>query len=360
LVPIAKRLIAIVKSLDPSRPVTAALASPETNLFADCLDVAGYNYHEELYEDHHAKYPPRVIYGSESGKGLSAWQAVEDHDFIAGLHLWTGIDFLGEAAVWPSRNSEAGLLDIAGFRKPAAYFWQSLWTDAPMVHLELEERSGDDAKSALVCYTNCDSVELLRDGESLGEQRLTENSERVLRWELTSQQGVFSASGKSNGQVACSTEWRAYGPPVRLEVSVDRPILAADGNDVAHLELRIVDAKGVRVADAEHSITCNIDGPARLIGMENGDPRSHEPYKTNRRRAFRGRLLLYVQSTREHGEVKVSVKAEGLPAATIPVNVDHTSGRIAGQPETGATVLGGTSHKPSESAAAGHSAAKED
>ncbi|MEA3365590.1 MAG: glycoside hydrolase family 2 TIM barrel-domain containing protein, partial [Candidatus Hydrogenedentes bacterium] len=329
LVPIAKRLVAIVKSLDTSRPVTAALASPESNLFADCLDVLGYNYHEDLYEQDHAKFPKRVIYGSENGKGLNAWKAVETNEFIAGLHLWTGIDFLGEAGAWPFRNSQAGLLDIAGFKKPVAFFWQSLWTDDPFVHLECEEGGGDGAKTALTCYTNCESVELLRNGEPLGEQRLADNPERVLRWEIPSRDGVYVARGKRKGKVVCSTEWRVPGSPERLEVSVDREILAADGMDVAHVEVRIVDVEGFRVEEAEHTITCEINGPVCLIGMENGDPRSHEVYKTNHRRAFRGRLLLYVQSGREAGEVEVSLTAEGLPATSIPLNVDHTvAGRV--------------------------------
>ncbi|MFO7974103.1 MAG: glycoside hydrolase family 2 TIM barrel-domain containing protein [Candidatus Hydrogenedentota bacterium] len=324
LVPIAKRMVNVVKALDSTRPVTAALASPKTNLFADCLDVVGYNYHEELYEQDHARFPERVIYGSENGKDLKAWEAVENNEFIAGLHLWTGIDFLGEARAWPFRNSEAGLLDIAGFKKPAAFFWQSLWTDAPFVHLECEKGGGRGVKTVLACYTNCESVELLRNGKTVGVQRLSDNPMRILRWEIPSEKGVYVARGKNRGKLVCSTEWRAPGSPERLEVSVDREILVADAADVAHVEVRIVDANGIRVGNAEHSVTCEIDGPARLIGMENGNPRSHESYTTNRRRAFRGRLLLYVQSGREPGEVEVSLTAEGLPTARIPLNVNHT------------------------------------
>ena len=330
LVPVAERLVAIVKSLDTSRPVTAALASPETNLFADCLDVVGYNYHEDLYEKDHSRYPGRMLYGSENGKGLEAWLAVENNDFIAGLHLWTGIDFLGEAGSWPWRNSGAGLLDLAGFKKSGAFFWQSLWTDTPMVQLLLRQGKGDEAKSTMVCYTNCDDVELLRDGESLGEMRLSDSPTRVLHWQVPSEEGVYSALGKRQGEVVCSVEWRAPGEPDRFLLTQDKETLLGDGRDVAHIEVMIVDSNGTRVADAGHEVTCSIRGPAKLIGMESGDARSHEDYKSNRRKAYRGRLLLYVQSDTEPGKVEVSLSAEGLPSATAQFKVENAGIHVPG------------------------------
>ena len=91
------------------------------------------------------------------------------------------------------------------------------------------------------------------------------------------------------------------------------------------MEVRIVDANGVRVEDAQHEITCAIKGPARLIGMESGNARSHEDYKSNRRKVFRGRLLLYIQSGKEPGEVEVSLTAEGLPPASVCLEVEHAT-----------------------------------
>jgi hypothetical protein len=326
LVPIAERLVAVVKSLDTSRPVTAGLASPETCLFADCLDVVGYNYHEDLYDKDHARYPGRAIYGSENGKGLRSWLAVENNDFIAGLHLWTGIDFLGEAGAWPSRNSGAGLLDLAGFKKRAAYFWQSLWTETPMIHLFFEPGKGAKAKPAMGCYTNCETVELLCDGKSLGEKQLADSRGRVMRWQVSSGEGVFSALGKREGVVVCLAEWRVPGEPERLLLTPDGETLLANGRDIAHVEVRIVDANGVRVENAQHEVTCSVKGAARLIGMESGNPRSHEDYKSNRRKAFRGRLLLYIQSGKEPGEVEVSLTAEGLPPAGVRFEVEQPTG----------------------------------
>ena len=121
-------LVAAVKGLDPTRPVTAALASLAMSNavgFAQILDVDGYNYQESRYDDDHRQYPRRIIYGSENKHTYAAWAAVLDHPFVAGQFLWTGIDYLGEARAWPMRASPDGLLDLCGFVKPLGRFRES-------------------------------------------------------------------------------------------------------------------------------------------------------------------------------------------------------------------------------------------
>ena len=105
--------------------------------------MEGYNYMEKSYAGDHAGYPARAIFGSENSHTLAAWQAVAQNDYIAGQFLWTGIDYLGEAVLWPSHANEAGLLDLAGFPKPEHYFRKSLWTPhQPMVYLATAARPG--------------------------------------------------------------------------------------------------------------------------------------------------------------------------------------------------------------------------
>lgn len=121
---IAKRLAACVRAVDTSRPVTGALAgvvmSNETE-YPDAVDVVGYNYTENRYDQDHATYPDRIIYGSETGSGLDAWYAVRDKDFIFGQFIWTGTDYLGESGRWPSRGLYTGLLDFGSFPKPRGH-----------------------------------------------------------------------------------------------------------------------------------------------------------------------------------------------------------------------------------------------
>jgi hypothetical protein len=193
LVPTARRLIADVKRLDGTRPVTQALAdtlaSNATGL-ASLLDVAGYNYLERYYAADHRTYPNRILLGSENSHSPAAWRAVAANEYVAGQFLWTGIDYLGESDRYPSRGSTAGLLDLCGFRKPMAYLREALWSDRPMVYIAAREPApagafanrsapvvehwnwaGDSRKSIPVeVYTNCSSAELFLNGRSLGEK----------------------------------------------------------------------------------------------------------------------------------------------------------------------------------------------
>ena len=135
---IAERLAKIVRDIDASRPTTGALAgvvmSNET-AYPGAIDVVGYNYTESRYGEDHLKYPRRIIYGSENRHDLPAWKAVHDNEHIFGQFLWTGIDYLGESGPWPARGSSAGLLDLAGQRKPNGWYRASLWSEQPMCYI---------------------------------------------------------------------------------------------------------------------------------------------------------------------------------------------------------------------------------
>ena len=137
-----------VKQEDPTRPVTAAAAFPELSSylgFLDSLDVVGYNYKEQFYEEDHKRFPEKPFFGSENGHTMEAWKAVRDSENIFGQCLWTGIDFFGETVLWPMHGSSAGLLTTAGFEKPQYYYRLGLWLETPAVALVTARRS--DARS---------------------------------------------------------------------------------------------------------------------------------------------------------------------------------------------------------------------
>ena len=346
---VAGRLASVVRALDPTRPVTAALADVTVSNrtgFADALDVVGYNYLERHYESDHASYPHRVIYGSENGQSREAWEAVRNHDYICGQFLWTGIDFLGEARGWPVRNSQAGFLDTAGFRKPTFYFRQSLWCEAPMAWLgvlppgtqrEPRQRRGwgevpswtwpghEGELITVVCHTNCDFVELLRDGETQGARTLEDAPDGLISWTIPYRAGSLSVKGYRGGAVAVTGELRTAGPASRVvavygtDAYCERSFLRADGEDVIHAELTIVDAARVPVYDACHCLEITADGPAAVIGLENGDPASHEPYGTRRRSAYHGKLLVVLRSTGGAGTATVTATGEGLEACRFKI-----------------------------------------
>jgi beta-galactosidase len=327
LPPIAERLIKDVKAVDTTRPVTAACAAPETNLFKKLLDVEGYNYMERLYAADHAAHPNRVIYGSENFHTPSAWEAVAENDYIAGQFLWTGIDYLGEARVWPSHAARSGLLDLAGIPKYQYYLRKALWSDEPMVYLSTFRMGrGRIGRTPLAradwsftnCFTNCDRVELFHDGKSLGSKPLT--PEHVMNWRLDFTGGVLKAVG-TKGKRQVTFELKKAGPAAKLVLRPDVERLAADGRDLAQIELNVTDKDGTLAPDAGNPIACSITGPARIIGLENGDTASTENYNTKSRRAFQGRLMIYVQSLKTAGEAKLTVSSPGLEAASVTLPV---------------------------------------
>ncbi len=345
MVKLGAPLAAAVKRLDPTRPVTAALANVEMSDavgFADVLDIVGYNYQELRYPADHEKYPRRVIYGSENRHDYNAWAAVRDHDDISAQFLWTGIDYLGEAGVWPNRGSGSGLLDLCGFKKPLAWFRQSLWSGNPMVYISAvvsseaarapaEVTQGtpavDRARRSLTeecwnwpqgstvtvaCCSNCTEVQLTLNGRPLGSKRMADAVEGVLSWDLPYEPGVLKAVGLDGGKPVCEFVLQTAGPASRIELLPDTTHLANDGEDVCQLEYRIVDANGVRVPDAAAAVTFAIDGPGEIIGIGNGDLSNSENPRGTVHQAYQGRGLAILQSTRSAGRITVKATAAGL------------------------------------------------
>ena len=335
-----KPLVAAVKQLDPTRPVTAALAGVEMSNavgFAQILDIAGYNYQEYRYASDHVKYPERFIYGSENSHAYSAWVAARDNPSICGQFLWTGIDYLGEARPWPARANPDGLLDLCGFVKPLGRFRQGLWSQQPMVYLCAEETGKaqeaaadtrravgreswnwqDGAPITVSCFTNCPEVTLLLNGVPVGTKTSADAQEGILSWKLPFSKGVLKAIGKRGGQEICEFGLQTAGVPYRVVLHADATRLAANGQDVAQIEYDVVDQAGVRIPDAQTGIRFELSGPARILGIGNGDVANSEPVTAPNHRAFEGRGLIIIQSTENKGAISLKASAASLEPATI-------------------------------------------
>ena len=336
---IARRLVEIVKALDPTRPVTAALAAASvSNLtgFAEALDVVGYNYQEFRYPDDHTRAPGRILYGSENGHGWEQWAAVVDSPFISGQFLWTGIDYLGEAGQWPSHGSGPGLLDLAGLPKPLYHFRRSLWTTEPMVSLGVStpERwsprnahpvwAGEEGEMRRVGgFTNCALAELLLNGRSLGVKAPDSDGGHVVWWDVPYESGMLTLNGLDVGhRVAATDDLKTSGPAYQLLVESDALTLAADGLELAHVLVTVVDEAGTAVFDADHEVTWTVTGPARLLGLENGNHTRSEEYRIASRSVFHGRQLGYVQSTKTLGAITITLTAPGLQPASLVLNAE--------------------------------------
>ena len=306
LAAVARELTGIVHELDDTRPVLSALSFPElSNLtgFADALDLSGYNYREHFYEADHAKYPGRVILGSENSHDPAAWRAVTEHDYISGQFLWTGADFLGECKGWPVRISQAGALDLAGNEKPLYAQRRALWTAEPYAKLAVgnaEEKRGawgehfrwqgtDGELKRVSCYTNQGEAELFLNGVSQGLKKITEEDGCCAGWEIPYAAGTLSVrAGAAEDRL--STPERA----AKLRIAAERTELTADGLDVLQVEVFLEDEQGNPALDEE--VHAQVLGDLEILGLENGIPDDLTPYSEHFRRTKEGRLIVYLRA----------------------------------------------------------------
>ena len=335
---IAKRLAACVRAVDTSRPVTGALAgvvmSNQTE-YPEAVDVVGYNYTENRYDEDHATYPDRVIYGSETGVGIEAWHAVRDKEFIFGQFLWTGTDYLGESGRWPSRGLYTGLLDFGSFPKPRGYFRASLWSEKPVTYIGTYPKHDWVSMDAwdlwnyepgqlirVVCYTNAPQARLLLNGKEVGQMKPYDDKSGIIYWDIPYQDGELRAEGcDATGKVLSSYAIKTSGRPYALRATVDKEVLSTD-KATAHVTIEVVDEQGTIVKLGDNDVTCQIEGPARLLGLEGSNNGDMSDYTDNHHRAFHGRLLAYIQTTGEKGEIRVKLTSPLLKGTEVVLKAE--------------------------------------
>ena len=337
---IAKRLTTIVRDLDTSRPVTAALAgvvmSNETE-YPYLLDVAGYNYTEDRYAQDHAKYPTRVIYGSENGHSMQSWKAVRDNEYIFGQFLWTGIDYLGESGAWPSRGFYSGLLDFGGFLKPRGHFREALWSAKPVTYIgtypvpsRKNYLSTDawpiwnyeaDQMIRVVCYTNAPQSKLILNGKPIGDVKGLDDNSGVIYWDIPFQSGKLEVVGlDKDGKEICNYSIQSSARPFEITAKSDLTTIKKD-RGVAQIVVQVVDEKGVPVMISEDEVTCTIEGPAKLLGLEASNNSDMGSYSDNVQRVYHGRLIAYVQSTGTTGKINLKFAAPWLKDGKLMIEV---------------------------------------
>ncbi|WP_421941487.1 sugar-binding domain-containing protein [Pedobacter sp.] len=357
---IAKKLAAVVRKYDTSRPVTAGLAgvamSNET-AYPGTLDIAGYNYTESRYQEDHKRYPKRIIFGSENRHDFNAWKAVKDNEHIFGQFLWTGIDYLGESGRWPSRGFYSGLLDFAGFIKPRGYFRQSLWSDQPMAYLGtyslreggaatdvwsvLESEQGQQQNQApsmdawpiwnyqngqlirVVCYTNAAKARLELNGEIVGQTKAYDQQQGIIYWDIPFAPGKLEVVGMDeNGKESARYQINSSKRQQAIKIVQGNQLQAEAKNGISQIELQLVDEDGIPVMLADDEITCNIIGNARLLGMEAGNNSDMSDYTDNKQRVFKGKMLVYIQTNGKPAEeVTVRFTAPWLKPAILKIKL---------------------------------------
>jgi beta-galactosidase len=351
------RIVATMKrlqrKLDPSRVCTTAMNNGWGGVgVSTVVDVQGCNYNDNKIDAYRKEHPQQPMIGTETASTLATrgiyandkvrgymsaydtqkpswgntaeewWSFYDEREWLAGGFAWTGFDYRGETTPykWPCISSHFGILDTCGFAKDTAYYYKTWWGAEPVLHLlphwNWEGKEGQEIE--VWAYCNQDSAELFLNGASLGSQPVKKNGHLV--WKVKYAPGTLEARASKSGHVVLTEKRETAGPAAKIVAVADRANIAADGQDLAVINVTIVDAQGRPVPTAGNKVAFTVSGPGSIIGVGNGDPSCHEPDKASERSAFNGLCMAIVQSKRgDAGSLSVTVTSAGLAGATVPV-----------------------------------------
>jgi len=244
--------------------------------------------------------------------------------------LWSGTDYIGEPTPYHTRSCYFGMADTAGFEKDVYYLFKSLWNPEPMVHIGVSWDWNIGQLIDVPVYANGARCELFVNGRSLGSQALDQRvAERCMAiWRLPFEPGTLEAvSYGPGGEVLERDVRRTPGDSARLVLSAPRTVLNADGEDMAFITVEALDAVGNPVDNAVDRVHVAVEGPIRLMGLDNGDSTDSDGYKVSCRRLFNGKLLAMIGATDAAGEAVVRVWAEGLEGAELRLTCASAEGR---------------------------------
>jgi beta-galactosidase len=370
-VKIARELAAIVKNLDSTRPVTSACNDPKPTNFiikSGALDLIGYNYNINDFADFPNRYPGKNFIATETTSAIATrghydmpsdtihrwpvrwdkpftegnadltcssydncsvpwgstheetWRIIKKYDFLSGMFIWTGFDYLGEPTPypWPARSSYFGIVDLAGFPKDAFYMYQSEWTDKPVLHIfpHWNWKKGDTVD--VWAYTNYEQVELFLNDQSLGAKQKSAD-DLHLSWRVPYMPGVLKAIAVKEGKEPLVREVKTAGEPAVILLQPDRNRIKADGVDLSFVTVKILDAQGVVVPYADNLVTFKVQGPGAIVGVDNGLQTSLEPFKVNYRKAFNGLCLAVVQVAELPGKILITATSDKLKQAEVEI-----------------------------------------
>lgn len=327
---------------------------------ANELELQGYNYAEYLYDEHHAKNPHWVIYGSETasvlasrgiyhfpkekhilsdadehcsalGNTITGWGAktydaciTDDRDatFSLGQFIWTGFDYIGEPTPYQTKNCYFGQIDTAGFAKDSFYIFKSEWDKqaAPFVHLFPYWDFNEGQLIDVQACTNAASVELFVNGVSQGVKHIDHEHDKVITqcWQVPYAKGSIKAVAyNEKNEIVAEEERHSFTDTVKLSVAAEHNTVKADGFDLAFVQISAWDKDGHPVENARNRVQVKVEGAGRLIGLDNGDSTDFDEHKGTSRRLFGGKLLAVIGSKQTAGEIKVTVTSPGLPTEVL-------------------------------------------
>lgn len=344
----AHMLVEVCKENDPTRPVTQALASWDSDWtiydpLADQHDIVGYNYMIHKAESDHERVPERVIMQTESYPA-DAWKnytMTKYHPYVIGDFVWTVIDYLGESGIgrwyyegdvegehyhrplYPWHAAYCGDIDLTGLRKPISHYRSMLWNeDGERLYMAVREPDGYNGRIKTTqwgtwptfeswnwpghegkpidveVYSRYPVVRLYQDGRLVGEKGM-EKMKAVFTVDYTP--GSLTAEGVKDGKVMESVQLKSSGDVTDIRLTVDRQRLSGDGQDLAFITIECVDPDGIVNPTAGNLLRVDTKGPIELTGLGNADIKDEDPYFDSSHHAWKGRALAVVRSKKGSG-----------------------------------------------------------
>jgi len=365
----AKMLAGHIHKLDATRPVTSAMTTwdKEWEIFDPLFaahDVGGYNYQLHRAASDHERVPSRIIVQTESypREAFANWKLVQDHSYILGDFVWTAMDYLGESSIgryyypgepggqhwekdfYPWHGAYCGDIDLTGWRKPISHYRDMLYNESKKLYLAVKEPNpaagdiketmwsvwptweswnwpGYEGKDLQVeIYSRYPKVRLYLNDKLIGEQPTTQLQEFKATFGVSYTAGVLKAVGVE-GDVEKETRiLRTAGETSQIKLIADRRTIDANGQDLAYVLVELSDAKGTLQPNAENELSFKVNGPGAIAAVGNANLKDTDPYVGNTRKAWKGRAMVVIKSTRQSGKIELIVSAKGLADSKVLVS----------------------------------------
>lgn len=364
----AKMLANAVRAIDPSRPVTSAMTSWNQGWavfdpLMEVHDVAGYNYQLYHAESDHARVPSRIIVQTESypKDAFANWNLVQKHNYIIGDFVWTAMDYLGESGIgryvypgepagehwegnlYPWHGAYCGDVDLTGWRKPISHYRSMLYNNTEKLYMAVREPNPDIGQIKLTSwavwptweswtwpghegknvevevYSKYPKVRLYLNGKVVGEKETTQQQEFKATFTIPYNAGELKAVGLENNKEVEITTLKTAKSAAKIKLTADRKEIVADGQDLSYISVELTDVDGILNPNAENQLNFKISGPGVIAGVDNANLKDTDLYISNTRKAWKGKALVIIKSTKDKGEITIEVSSPALTKGKIKI-----------------------------------------
>lgn len=321
---------------------------------ANGLDILGLNYASSRYDEDAAKYPDRMMVGSETMVADLPynWERVKKHPQLVGDFVWSAWDYLGEACIgdWTYHSYKGlpllagqGMIDITGKPLASMYFMQIVWglRKKPFIGVRPVNHANEAPSTGAWQFTNAiDSwswqgyegtkaiVEVYADAAAV---RLKLNDSEVGTKPVKKYKALFKVAYKSGtlmaealdeqGKVISSHSLTTAGTETVLTVKPDKNVLRANNQDLCYLPIEFTDRAGNLKPYVEQRVEIEVSGAATLAGFGSALCKTDEVFDKNDHNSYRGRALAVLQAGNTPGKAFVTVNSTGMEPVTVEVEV---------------------------------------